>query len=241
MHVVRDDLLRGGTKERGLRPVVEDLVRGGATRFVYASPFCGYAQIALATTVVPLGAAAIVFSDVAPGGATLHPYSLEARAHGAEVHPCATLADAEARADAYTRAHPGAVKLPLGFACSAFHAAYVAAIRVEWQRLLATVGRRPRHVFVPVGSGTLLRAFAEALDGSVDIHAIDVRVLALEDPRLAVLDTLPRVTVHRAVQPFAQPSDQPPPFPSNPYYDAKLLPFVDALAEDGSVWWNVAR
>ena len=247
VHVVRDDLLDGGTKERGLAPLVQDLAASGVRRFVYASPFCGFAQIALASAARRVGRDAVVFAGAAPGGsgdlrgARLHGYSREAGLRGAHVVRCASLDDAEARARAFTDDNVDAHKLPLGFACDAFFSAYERALRVEWRRIETMLGRAPEQLFVPVGSGTLLRAFARVIPASVTIEAIDVNVLASDDPRIASIAGLPRVRLHRSELPFASPSRAWPPFPSNRYYDAKLLPFVERLAGASSVWWNVAR
>jgi hypothetical protein len=48
VHVVRDDLLPGGTKQRAVHAYLRDAIAGGATSFVYASPPPGFAQVALA-------------------------------------------------------------------------------------------------------------------------------------------------------------------------------------------------
>ncbi|HVK60991.1 MAG TPA: hypothetical protein VM432_05555 [Bdellovibrionales bacterium] len=46
LHVVRDDLLKAGTKQRAAIPYLLDLRKDGFEEFVYASPFSGFAQIA---------------------------------------------------------------------------------------------------------------------------------------------------------------------------------------------------
>lgn len=50
IRVVRDDLLPGGTKQRASAPFIQDMVNIGYSHFVYASPFAGFAQVALAYT-----------------------------------------------------------------------------------------------------------------------------------------------------------------------------------------------
>ncbi|MBC7370827.1 MAG: hypothetical protein H7326_04635 [Bdellovibrionaceae bacterium] len=49
-YIAREDLLEGGSKQRAIAPYLEDLVRAGYTHFIYASPFCGFAQVALAAS-----------------------------------------------------------------------------------------------------------------------------------------------------------------------------------------------
>lgn len=241
VHVVRDDLLAGGTKERGLTPFLDDLAARGVRRFVYASPFCGYAQIALANAARAIGGEAIVFASVDPRDGALHAYSRAAAEQGARVVPCASLDAAEAEATALASRDRRVQKLPLGFACEPFFEAYESALRIECSRIARLLGKLPDQVFLPVGSGTLLRAFARVLPDTVRIEAVDVNVLSRSDPRIASIADMRRVRLHRSVLSFATESAVRPRFPSNPFYDAKLLPFVHALAGASSLWWNVAQ
>jgi threonine synthase len=238
--VARDDLLVGGTKERGLAPVLHALVERGVRTVVYASPFCGFAQIALAAGARAAGCEAVVFCEVAPGTTELHGYSRQAMQLGAHVVPCTSLDDADDQARGYCATTPHSHQLPLGFACPEFMAAYVAALRVAWADACARIGEVPDRVFLPVGSGTLARAFLAVVPAGVELHAIDVNVLDPRDERIEGLARDPRVRLHRAPVPFATPSSEAPAFPSNPFYDAKLLAFVARLAGRASLWWNVA-
>lgn len=112
---------------------------------------------------------------------------------------------------------------------------------MEWARVIELIGEVPERVFLPVGSGTLLRAFLRVLPTSVQVHAVDVNVLPPEDPRIASVMALPRVVYCRSELPFSTPSTGAPPFPSNPFYDAKLLPYVTAGSGGSTLWWNVAQ
>jgi hypothetical protein len=44
-----------------------------------------------------------------------------------------------------------------------------------------------------------------------------------------------------AEQEFSEMATNRPPVPSNIHYDAKLWSFVKSHAQDGDLWWNVAR
>ncbi len=46
--IAREDLLPGGTKQRAVIPYLRELSALGYRQLAYASPFCGYAQVALA-------------------------------------------------------------------------------------------------------------------------------------------------------------------------------------------------
>ena len=45
---IRDDLLPGGTKQRAAIPYIHNEIKKGHRHFIYASPFSGFAQVALA-------------------------------------------------------------------------------------------------------------------------------------------------------------------------------------------------
>ncbi|RYZ79617.1 MAG: hypothetical protein EOP06_26860, partial [Proteobacteria bacterium] len=72
--VVRDDLLIGGTKQRAIIPFITELRQQGYDNFFYASPFCGFAQIALATAVQLLGVECTIYCEKAPTGG-MHRFS----------------------------------------------------------------------------------------------------------------------------------------------------------------------
>jgi hypothetical protein len=78
-HVVRDDLLNGGTKMRAIMPLIE---ASPATEFVYASPAQGYAQVALALCAAAHGRRATIFTAKRKAP---HPLTLRAKAAGAKV------------------------------------------------------------------------------------------------------------------------------------------------------------
>src|SRR5687768_9894600 len=72
LHVVRDDRLEGGTKQRAAEPFLAELVVDGVREVVYASPFAGFAQVALAASCRRVGLRCTVFAsrDPAAPGAT---------------------------------------------------------------------------------------------------------------------------------------------------------------------------
>src|SRR5262245_53983294 len=106
--VLRDDLLPGGTKRR-----VASLLLAHGEEFVYASPACGYAQVALAYACTDMGKQATIFTAQR---SVLHPRTQEARQQGAKVVLVRTgyLTNVQAKARAYA-ALTGATFLPFGF------------------------------------------------------------------------------------------------------------------------------
>lgn len=63
IHIVRDDMLKGGTKQRAIIPYLRSLKSKGYKTFVYASPFSGFAQVALASGCQDLNLECILYCE----------------------------------------------------------------------------------------------------------------------------------------------------------------------------------
>ncbi len=243
--VVRDDLLPGGTKQRGVLDLVQEYKDLGYKHFVYASPFCGYAQIALSYACELLNVSCKIFCEIdkSPNCQpnTPHPFTLQAEKHGAVIELTDTLKEAEIKADLAVVRRRDGIKIPLGFSCPSFYRHYQHALKVEWERLVSTVTAHPQRMWLPVGSGTLVRSFSAVLPTEVSICALDVHVLSPIDARIINLTEDKRVTLFSSPQAFHEPSTSCPQFPSNLFYDAKINSFIKAFGRDGDIWWNVAR
>ena len=237
--VAREDLLAGGTKQRAIQPYLNELIASGYTEFVYASPFCGFAQVALAAAARDAGAKARLFCEAAPGGG-LHAFSRLAQSMGARAVICSSLAQATARAEGDAEAADSRYLLPLGFR----DPAYEARLRDALARQLA-LGEarwgRARRIWVAIGSGTLIRALSAVSPPDREIIGVDVGVLDPNDARLRSLEDLPNVSVRRARESFHEPAREPPRLPSNAHYDAKLWRLIRAEGRLDDLWWNVAR
>lgn len=245
--VLRDDLLPGGTKQRALVPFLTEFARHGTTDFVYASPFAGFAQVALAACARMLGLRATIFCEELPHGLgggenLLHEFSQLALNLGARVVAVSGLGQAEQEAMAYAQEKPGRAKIPLGFDHPEFHAQMRLALTQVVQDIAQHCGGTfPQKIWAPVGSGTLARVLRETLPEKIKINLIDVRVLPPSDPRIASLERDPRFSFKRAPEVFAEKAWEAPPLPSNQHYDAKLWAFFRRHGEPGDLWWNVAR
>ena len=212
--VVRDDLLPGGTKRR----VVSRLLHGGS-EFVYASPACGYAQVALAHACREAGYQATVFTAKRK---CPHIRTMEAVSAGAKVVqvPCGYLSNVQAKAWAYARA-VGAVLLPFGLDVPEM---------VEGLRETAAVlSIEPSEVWTAAGSGVLSRSLQIAWPGAA-FRAVAVGAEPLTG----------RAVLYRAPERFEQDAKEVPPFPSCSNYDAKAWQFVRRHAGPGALFWNVA-
>lgn len=241
--VVRDDLLTGGTKQRACAPFLRELAEQGSEHFVYASPFSGFAQIALAFSCRQLGLACRLFCEADPRGGEdgKHEFTRLAESFGAEVLLFETLAQAEAAAQEEVRRQPKMIKLPLGFDCEEFRRHLKQQLRLRWAEVLEDIGGSPRQVWLPVGSGTLVKTFQKVLSPEIQIQAVNVHVLRADDQRILDVVNQSRVKVFSARMPFHERAQITPAVPSNAFYDAKLWEFILKFAQDGDLWWNVAR
>lgn len=242
LHVVRDDLLPAGTKQRAVLPLLRDLMRQGHVHMIYASPFAGFAQVALAYGCHALGLRCTLFCerDATQTGIQPHPFTRLAEKWGAEIVLVNDLEEAEDRANDLCDSGQG-FKIPLGFHCREFQHHFQRAVEEALTSIRHQIGFLPSRVWLPVGSGTLTQAFRKAAPASTQLCCVDVRVLKGCDLRIQAIRSLPRVQYFAAPETFAEQAKRPPPLPSNIHYDAKLWAFVNELAQDGDLWWNVAR
>lgn len=249
--VVRDDLLPGGTKQRAAVPLLTELGEQGCREIVYASPFAGFAQVALAISARATGLDCVIFAERVPGSPQLpHVFSRLAAEHGATLLLADDLEDADRLARRFvTRRTRGSKardsrQLPLGLDCPAFQVHLRDALARQVgviERTTGPLAGSGRRVFLPVGSGTLARAFRHVLPPRTAIEAIDVGVLAATDDRVAGVGRLAGTRLRRTTERFRDPAEVEAPVPSNLHYDAKLWRWVRDEGRDGDLWWNVAR
>lgn len=240
--IVRDDLLAGGTKERACRQFLEELAGREDREFVYASPFCGFAQVALARACADLGQRCTLFVARDPHYEEKRPheYSLLAASFGAELVVCETLHEAHAKTLEYAN-ESGALVVPLGFDHPGFRRILTSELNAVWAQILETTTLPPARLWLPVGSGTLAKCLRAVVPTSVELRLINVNVLKVEDTRLMEVMKLPNVRFENAPELFDEPSSVMPPIPSNLHYDAKLWRFLKKEGRAGDLWWNVAR
>ena len=242
LFVVRDDLLLGGTKERACVSFLENLGGSEDEEFVYASPFCGFAQVALARSAQVLGQTSVVFAARDPhfDDLRMHTYSKLAESLGAKIILCESLAEAHEQSVAYA-AESGSYLVPLGFDHPEFRSALKAAIKTVWAKIERSVGQPIRRLWLPVGSGTLAKCLREVIPPNVEMHLVNVNVLTESDSRIQAVIELPNTVYQTAPESFNEACEHMPEIPSNLHYDAKLWRFLSAEGEDGDLWWNVAR
>jgi 1-aminocyclopropane-1-carboxylate deaminase/D-cysteine desulfhydrase-like pyridoxal-dependent ACC family enzyme len=235
---VRDDLLVGGTKQRAAVPYIEKLIEEGHRHFIYASPFSGFAQVALAYACKELGVDCTLFCEK-DNDSLIHEFSMLAQSHGANIVLCETLADASMKSQDYASLNHGVMLIPLGFNDPHFKNLLKREISKHWDTLKADF--KIVELWLPIGSGTLLSVFKEVVGPRVKLNGVNVNVLPDSDARIKLITGDSNITYFQSRQKFHEPCINLPPIPSNLYYDAKLFDFLEAHASDGAFWWNVAR
>jgi hypothetical protein len=217
IHVVRDDLIGGGTKARFMVKLFAD-----ADEVVYATPAEGGAQSALAWAARVTGKRATLF---VAKRADPHPRALMAKALGATVYQVTPgyLNVVQKRAQDYC-AKTGATHAPFGLNTPE-------AIRTIADAARST-GLDPDEVWCASGSGVLARALAAAFPRARR-HVVQVgRALTADDVAGAMIH------VHSLA--FGQTCRSRAPFPSDPHYDAKAWEIAKARRGAGLVlFWNV--
>lgn len=244
IYVAREDLLPGGTKQRGCIPYIRQLQADGYSEFIYASPFSGFAQIALAVACRMLNVPCVIFCERDKGNekrADFHDFSKIAHAMGARTILVESLKEAESAACEYASIGKGRLQLPLGFNSEIFREYLRRDLVIRWKEIIHLVGHEPEVLWLPVGSGTLLRTFRSVVGSKVQIKCVNVRVLEDYDPRITGIVSDERITLFKTPERFHEPADLEPEIPSNLYYDAKLWQFLLSNANESDVWWNVAR
>ncbi len=242
--VIRDDLLPGGSKQRACSALLEDYITQGTDHFCYASPFAGFAQVALAYTCQQMNLSCHLFCEMDPTqkfSGAMHEFTLLARSFGAEITMIKTLAEADILAAKAAKETARSIKIPLGFNCLAFRTAFEREIRIEWARIKRFLGKTPKRLWLPVGSGTLASVFNRVLDSETQLQCVNVRVLPASDDRIQLLHQNQRVRMYTTPESFQQKAACTPSIPSNIHYDAKIWQFLERFGQDEDVWWNVAR
>lgn len=216
-YIVRDDKLPGGSKVRYLKPLVE---ASAETKFIYASPAYGYAQVALAHVCRELGKEAIIFVAKRK---ELHPRTQEAKDAGATIYeiPHGYLSVIQARAREYQEKNGGYV-IPWG--------ANIPEAIEYFAESARKIPYTPKEVWACAGSGTLIRGLQKAWPDAV-FYA--VRVGGKPDVGNARQLT--------AKEKYEQDAKKKPPFPSCGNYDAKVWQFFIRYAKPGALFWNVAK
>ena len=244
--VARDDLLPGGSKQRGAMPYLRSLLASGCTHFVYASPFSGFAQVTLAfccSKLKEFGATCTIYCEKSPQG-YFHEFALLARSYGADIILCESLADAHDRSldMHFNKNDKGeATIVPLGFD----DPLYIKLLKNEIKKHCIIIFSKYdiSELWLPIGSGTLMKIFIKVVPDDIKIYGVNVNVLPEIDHRISTIIENERISYIKHEKKFHEAHKENVPVPSNIYYDAKV--FAELVKRSNTpgtaLWWNVAR
>lgn len=244
--VVRDDLLPGGSKQRGVMPYLKSLIASGRKHFVYASPFSGFAQVTLAFCTSNLkqsftGIKSTIFCEKSPDG-DFHEYSRLAKSYGSRIVLCENLADAYDHALEEQFSDKQGTVIPLGFDDPIYRDLLGSEIKKCWQYI--TAQQKISELWLPIGSGTLMKVFRKIVSDNIKIYGVNVNVLPEIDRRISTIMQDKRVTYIKCEKKFHVADDGGrTPVPSNIFYDAKVFTewLKTSSPSGGSLWWNVGK
>jgi hypothetical protein len=221
--VVRDDLLKLGSKVRFLDPLIES--RPEVNAWAYSCPATGWGQVSLAYVCAMHGKEAHLFmaKRAQPNALQLRALDLGATLHWIDN---GMLTVTEARARQYVEGRADRAVLPIGLD----HELVVQQIA----NVARSLDVQPTEIWSVGSSCTLSRGLQLAWP-EIPAHVVTVGHEPTEAQR-------GRAKVWRYPGAFdapANPRDLPP-FPSVATYDAKAWTFVSAYAKRGALFWNVA-
>ncbi len=220
-NIIRDDVLEGGTKQRGLYWLVKYLEK--KTDLAYAGPSQGVAQVALGLIAKHFNLNAFMFSA---GDRTK--LTTRAEALGVSIIQCLYYQDALDKALEYKKEHEITL-LPFGLNSPEF-------IKYLTHALIIAKGnmKDPKRMWVVAGSGVLLNCLYDVFPTTY-FFAVQVgKTIGYKEIR----SCRTRVFVHP--QKFVESAEMAPPYASVENYDAKLWFFVKKYGEPGDYVWNVA-
>ena len=233
-HVVRDDLLEGGSKRRFVDRLLREEIAEGANEFVYGGcPANGYAQLSIPLQTREYGCKTILFMAKRSMD-NLHDYQKKALEYGADIRWVANgmLQVTKKRALDYYNEDPVHRRLlQLGLDDQ--------RVREDIRDLAKNIEQdydiNISEVWSVGSSGTLTRGLQMAFPDK-DVHVVSVGHSMKQNE-------VGRAILHRSDLKFTQEvkEEDTPPFPSVPTYDAKAWKIIREHAKPGALFWNVGK
>lgn len=227
--IIRDDYVPGGTKSRGINPLVK--LHSTIEKFIYAGPSNGFAQLALALACKKYERKAVLFTSGSPSRITEY---LKLLPNVKIIMTKANLWRTQSMAKKY---HQNQKKktmlLPFGFSSVEFKIFLKNDIVVNLPDILRDL--HPRRIWLAAGSGTLLQCLSEIFPNT---KFMVVRV-GKYIPDECVDSS--RMRIFTSNEYFSHPAKYLPPYPSVATYDAKVWQYVLKYGKSGDFIWNVAR
>ena len=246
LHVIRDDYLTGGTKQRALALYLNKFPN--IEEFIYVSPPNGYAQIALAYVSKILGKKGTVFVSK-PNNNKRTELTQTAAKFGAKIMEYKkpnTMKDLRQYAQTYAQGinrktkEPTVMILPFGLDDTDYISMLANAIKEQLS--IEVIENPPKRLWLVAGSGTILRSL-HLIFPDTFFNIVQVGKPIWDDilEEITYNDGKPSYKLYIAPEKFWEPAQEEPPYPSVSTYDAKLWQFVIRNAEPDDYIWNVGK
>lgn len=245
INVIRDDLLNGGSKVRGLIPYMQQILKQNPSikEFIYSSPAYGYAQVAISVASRILGVKSVIFVAKRK---EMHLNTKEAQGFGALIKevPYGYLVVVKKHAQDYVNESVKTrFSLPWGLASDEFK-------ELLCQSIKSAINLTPKkkdlkkvdRIWLVVGSGTMFETLACAFPNpSTKFNLVQVGAeYNIPDHLLDRVDKFFKAPEKYEDKAKLKNKEYPIPYPSNPWYDAKIWQFIEEYADNNDYIWNVA-
>ena len=223
INVLRDDLLKGGTKSILMPSIITDEYK----EYVYASPVYGGFQIALSAYCQSVGKQATIFCAKRK---EMHQNTLKCIEYGAKIVEvkCGYLSVVEKHSRDYALL-TGANKLVFG--ANSLENKLLIAHRM--MKVISQLGKEPDEIWCAIGSGTLVDSI---LMGTTTAKVFGVQVGKEYNKRPD------RLTVLNYGKPFDKISKYKCTFNSTANYDLKAWELLNTIRDNNGkdiLFWNV--
>lgn len=225
-NVIREDVLPGGTKQRGLFWYAQDIVKAGFNEIAYAGPAQGVAQAAMGVISKYFKIPAHMFYSGKPGV-----LSNRARGLGVIMHEInGGLADCKHKAIEWSNMKKNRFLIPFGLDDGTFKEYLVIALR----RATKHLNMDQKHVWLVGGSGVLISVLYHVFPKAY-FHLIQVGKTIWGS---SIDEARTQVFVHPDT--FNTSAREMPEYPSISNYDAKVWYYAKKYGKPGDYIWNVA-
>lgn len=235
VQVVRDDLLPGGTKQRGLVPLLRSMPE---REFIMPAANDGLGQVALAYSAGLLGKSATIVVAARAKETKATALARKFRGKIIAVRPgYMTVRKARARAytDSKNKARSKTARL---FELGVNEPEFEQALLSELKMSLPKNFRAPKRVWIAVGSGLLMRVLGKLWPDTI-LMGLEVGM------RQSAVDILGKDRAKKSKifiegnYKFESATKDLPPWPSMPTYDGKLWSWIKRYGRQGDLVWNV--
>ena len=208
IHVLRDDLLMGGTKSI----LLSNLDEPNITEYVYASPVYGGFQLALSMYCKSVNKTATIFCAKRK---TKHPNTLKCLFYGANIIEIdyGYLSVIEKHAREYSNGKVNVNKIVFGSKTEE----NINLLANRTKHVIEKLGREPDELWVAVGSGTLISGILRAVSNNVKVYGVQVGADFTTETEYKNL------TIIKYPKSFDKESKIKTEFPSMPNYDLKAF------------------